>query len=518
MASFPQRQHVSRRASPTQASASAESTQQLRDSDILAHSTTSVDSQTLYLNDSNPEHQFHNHPNQSHPQPTPEDQPRQCWICLQDETEDTAQSSSWRSPCPCTLTAHEKCLLEWADDTQRQKSSSSISAPDLVCPMCQAEIILARPHARLTKLVHAIDVLASKAVIPSLGLGLIGSAIIVASHHGAHSIRMIFGPNDAEAILAPRSSSSWLGDAIRSHLAILDLPRSLSSGPRGSARLRLGLPLIPVALVASRTPWADSILPFFPIALFAVNSEDTSMINYQWPPSAALTIATLPYLRVFYGELMDWIWTPREHAWLQEIRPSRQADTLDAHDAEQEPIEGHEAFEVELELNIEEDEIGRVPVVEDAGGRDARRNVGNIGHAQAAFVEGQGQHAHQPRPRNERQIAADAVVDLASMCKTVIGALLFPSISAAMGEVLRQLLPRSWVVPRIMSGAGWGGARREVPSGLLQTRWGRSIVGGCLAVVLKDAVRIYCRWRMAQSVRTRTILDFDKQAGRTVGR
>jgi len=56
-----------------------------------------------------------------------------------------------------------------------------------------------------------------------------------------------------------------------------------------------------------------------------------------------------------------------------------------------------------------------------------------------------------------------------------------------------------------------------VPTGLLQTRWGRSVVGGCLFVVIKDMVRVYCRWRMAVSFRERKVLDYDRKRGKVEG-
>ena len=45
----------------------------------------------------------------------------------------------------------------------------------------------------------------------------------------------------------------------------------------------------------------------------------------------------------------------------------------------------------------------------------------------------------------------------------------------------------------------------------MQEKWGRSLVGGCLFVVLKDAVMLYVRWKMAQMHRGRRVLDFDRK-------
>jgi hypothetical protein len=144
--------------------------------------------------------------------------------------------------------------------------------------------------------------------------------------------------------------------------------------------------------------------------------------------------------------------------------------------------------------------------------------------APAPNVPVQPAQPRRQRVRRERNIAFSTT----SLADTILGALIFPSIAAAMGELLRHTLPGSWVTPP--SGApatswlgGWistGGrvGTKGRPTGLLQTRWGRSLVGGCLFVGLKDAVLMYVRWKMAQNHRRRKILDFgpkDRRGGRT---
>jgi hypothetical protein len=79
-----------------------------------------------------------------------------------------------------------------------------------------------------------------------------------------------------------------------------------------------------------------------------------------------------------------------------------------------------------------------------------------------------------------------------------MGALAFPTLAEISGEVLRFALPTSWTT---------ASASRLAPRGLLQEKWGRSLVGGCLFVVLKDAVMLYVRWRSARMHRERRVLD-----------
>ena len=57
---------------------------------------------------------------------------------------------------------------------------------------------------------------------------------------------------------------------------------------------------------------------------------------------------------------------------------------------------------------------------------------------------------------------------------------------------------------------GYRGAGRIAGRRLLQEKWGRSLVGGCLFVVLKDAVMLYARWRMVEMHRKRRVVDYVK--------
>ena len=81
-----------------------------------------------------------------------------------------------------------------------------------------------------------------------------------------------------------------------------------------------------------------------------------------------------------------------------------------------------------------------------------------------------------------------------------MGALFLPAVAAAMGEVLKISLPARWV--------GRGLGLRVGGRGILAEKWGRSLVGGCLFVVLKDVVTLYCKWRKARDFGKRKVLDF----------
>ena len=165
----PQRQQSSqqRRSSPE-----ASFSQQDRRSSI-PQSATSEDSQTVLLN----------HPSSSEsslgpePQPTHQarpkiqraesaSEPRKCWICFADETEDTPTSSEWRSPCPCSLTAHESCLLDFVADLEAPQNRKSIGPPKIECPQCKAKITIARPRSLVVEGVRAVQRASARFILP----------------------------------------------------------------------------------------------------------------------------------------------------------------------------------------------------------------------------------------------------------------------------------------------------------------------------------------------------------------
>lgn len=90
---------------------------------------------------------------------------------------------------------------------------------------------------------------------------------------------------------------------------------------------------------------------------------------------------------------------------------------------------------------------------------------------------------------------------------TIMGALFFPAISSLMGDLLKHTLPKKWVMKTVLSLS-----HREMKAlpatGLLQEKWGRSIVGGCLFVVLKDALILYVKWKRARDQGKRRVLDY----------
>ncbi|KAL9108312.1 MAG: hypothetical protein Q9227_006910 [Pyrenula ochraceoflavens] len=93
----------------------------------------------------------------------------------------------------------------------------------------------------------------------------------------------------------------------------------------------------------------------------------------------------------------------------------------------------------------------------------------------------------------------ELIVDSTSIANTVLGALAFPFVSSAMGFFLSFSLPTSLTS---------SSKPVQGPLGLLQSRWGRSVAGGALFVVLRDVIVTYSRWRLARAHRGRRIVDY----------
>jgi hypothetical protein len=408
-------------------------------------------------------------------QPSSDDEPRKCWICFADETEDTPTSSAWRSPCPCALTAHESCLLDWVADLEAPKSQRRTgSPPKIQCPQCKKDIIIARPRSLVVSSVNTAERVASRLVLPGLFGTLAGSLVAGTYVHGFTSVYLIFGGEDFKRLMGVGS-------------------------PHGvSTRWVFGLPMIPLVLVLARTTIADSILPVLPILFFVTSDSHGAQVDL-WPPSAAMTVAMLPYLRGLYNELYRRLFAEREQRWMKQVLPR-------AGDNAEETVQNHEHVlhenpggaavldeangNIEFELNLQVEIIGdEANDMEQPGPEQAMQRGGDLGNANVAP-----NLAPAPRANNNFIVSTNRIAD------TVIGALCFPAIASVMGLLLRGSLPERWVIYT-------DGPRKP---GLLQTRWGRSILGGCLFVVMKDTLLLYSKYRVAQDHRKRTVLDFDR--------
>ena len=367
-------------------------------------------------------------------------------------------------------------MLDWVADLEAPNRKRGGPPSKIQCPQCKGEIIVARPRSYVVDGVRAVEHATGRLVVPVILVTLAGTVITGCWMHGFSTVYLIFGPEDADRLFG------------------IDNSKSMSSN------WGLSLPFIPLVLVLSRTTLADGLLPILPI-FYLINKVPTHSSSNLWPPSAAMAVSCLPYMRSIYNELYKRIFQHREKAWLKEIQP-RSGETNEG-EGEGEGDQGAAAqneeqaeellnFELGVEVEIIEDEVEQPPVAEDQAG----------GNAQAQ-ADGQA-NREGVQPQN------NIIVSTSRLADTIIGALLFPTISAAMGGLIKLALPRSWTTPPLGS---WD---RRSP-GLLQSRWGRSLVGGCIFVVMKDSLLLYSRYRLAQLHRHRRIVDYDAKKAKAAG-
>ncbi|KAK5169670.1 uncharacterized protein LTR77_005648 [Saxophila tyrrhenica] len=565
MASLPPRQaSQTRRASPDQPS-DAQQQHQPSPSPVR---TRSEDSQTLFLN--KPGEAAASQPAQDSEQPQNpqasegEPEEKQCWICFSDSSEDTPETSPWRNPCPCALVAHEACLLDWIADMEapnNRRHNDSLSAPKIECPQCKTEIKLARPRNLVVDAVRGVERLGGQMVTPAALSILLGTVYHSSMAWGVQSIYAVFGAADGYRILRPLVLNN-----VRAPIEITRFMTRRQILERvGEAllvhfqhwRLYVGVPLITPILVLSRTSLADTVLPVLPIVFFAsqANSMQDTGDFAVWPPSASMAFATLPYIRSAYNYFYRRVLMPKQIQWLKEIQPrlTQEAGNAEGGNGEQGAEGGQQGnmgpredddnvFEVRIDGGIwddweDEDEVEDAAAarqaVEEAiqqaqpppqdqpqqGGNDnanaAEQPQQNPDQqqqppqqAQQQQPQQQEQQPQQPQqqqqqqqPIGERRLSFSPT----AIAETVLGALMFPAIAGVSGELLKFWLPSSWTTPKVVR--SWSGGR-SVAKGLLQEKWGRSLVGGCLFVVFKDAVMLYVRWKMAEMHRKRRVVNW----------
>ncbi|RGP77084.1 ring finger [Fusarium longipes] len=93
---------------------------------------------------------------------------------------------------------------------------------------------------------------------------------------------------------------------------------------------------------------------------------------------------------------------------------------------------------------------------------------------------------------------------LSGVSNAIVSALILPGVSYAMGELLRMALPKHLTS---MSPLSRGSLMRP---GLLQQQWGRSLIGGCLYVVIKDVLRLYTKYRKVAAIGNRRVKNVDR--------
>lgn len=384
------------------------------------------------------------------------------------------------------------------------------------CPQCKSEIKIARPRSLVLTGLRAWERWTAALTLPGMVMVLGGTLWAGCFYHGVHSVGMVFGEPQASHIY-DTASQHWGG--------------------------LMAYALVPVNLIAAQTSYADWVLPVPMVFLVATRLTDGFNFDWTfwtfWAPRPATAFSCLIVARSCYYYLYDKAFSNLNRKWLKEIQPRQSQGSIDGDGNEADGANGDAGAaagdiaegDILLELNAElgiEDGEDEEEQHQQQGARDERRpghqeaqlpnNVregaedaplpaaeGAADDNQAANANANNNNAPPPALLNRRR--NEIITDTSSIFLKTLGALIFPTIAAGVGEILHHTLPLSWVRPTpcdtMLSNNG-----REL---LLRTRWGRSVVGGCLFVVLKDALVLYVRWKMAKNHRGRRIMDFDKK-------
>lgn len=185
---------------------------------------------------------------------------RRCWICF---GEDEDSVGCWVKPCPCSLVSHEQCLLDWITENQKGLSPKK----QVQCPQCARPYYLLEHRSLSLRCLELVQSAAKSTAPYLMMLGFGCSILVAASTYGAYTILTLFGAKEGERLLGKTQTWTW--------------------------RMFLGLPSIPLALIASRSRFADGILPVAAIMLLRASAP----VVVTWPPSPALVVGSLPWVR-----------------------------------------------------------------------------------------------------------------------------------------------------------------------------------------------------------------------------
>ncbi|KAK4655530.1 hypothetical protein QC762_303150 [Podospora pseudocomata] len=537
------------------------------------------------------------------PAPYAENDQHVCFICLQNEND--TPDATWVHPCPCTLEAHQDCMLQWVAEME---VSNRRSKNGLQCPACKSPITVEEPYDAIVALRNRFNRKFSR-ISPGLLVLIVSECSVVGAASYGFAAITVFAGRRAVASMVDKMGV---------------IPTVITCS------------LIGPGLVLSR--WLASLGNLVVLPVSALYSTFLIGRNQPltWPPSPVWAVALMPSVQFAYtflyyevfgklekrlnralrGRPMDE--EPPNEAQLQQQPPPIQAVAANGQQQQRQPGEqqqpppqngagnnnnnnnnnnqregenGEEGMwdavinlgravvglfgddDDQADADLDDDDVmGRADEIVfevqlnlgDDGhdhdhdhhhhhhNDDDQDEMGNI-HMDVAVPAGlpapPPAAAQQPAPppqnnnrRNHRNRDNNEVARpppgpngegetnfLSLFINSIVSSLLMPVISFGMGEAIRFLAPKSWVTRSVFqrdsiwsSIWGGGGRRRTIPAAagtggvfapsILQHQWGRSLVGGCLYVVLRDAWTLYVKWRRVQVKQNRRVKNVERRA------
>ncbi|KAI1824214.1 hypothetical protein F4861DRAFT_531093 [Xylaria intraflava] len=375
---------------------------------------------------------------------------RRCFVCLTDEPENDP-SIDWVTPCDCSLQGHHECLLAWLTDLEAQ-------AKEFKCPVCKSPIVLTERYDPIVWLSNFLNHEFSL-WSPRILVGcILAGAVVSSAAYGAKVISWFAGPDVLLAYLTRTEDRSAIG------------PASEHEPERSIDLLHYStLPFIAPALIINRMNIVDMLT--LPVSLVVCVSNCYSPDLYTWPPGPdRVFFAFYPILKATYFNLHKVVSDSLERSCAARTRSmtiEQGSQTTHA----MAPLPGPAPAQNIMGLDIDID----IQVGENDDDDEPQNNGG------------------------QRNRAAD--VGSRSPIDFIAGALLYPGVCYGMGELMRRLLP-----PRFVNKPANGPV-----TGLLQQLWGRSFVGGCLFVVLKDAFFLYVKYKRMMNHPYRRVKNSDRR-------
>ncbi|KAH8591617.1 hypothetical protein B0O99DRAFT_690428 [Bisporella sp. PMI_857] len=450
-------------------------------------------------------------------QPKPENQPDTCWICAQgDSDEDPEKSGGWRRPCQCSLVAHNDCLMEWISRKPDRK--------DIKCPACNMALLIDQPTNVVDFVVQFFEDICDTAIIGVAAgavSGIVYSGCLV---YGLNTIYTVFGAEEATNILGFNDDRFLIESAHSNTLNIHQIygrglyhtiqlfspfmPSSVLSIARGrKATVFFGLPLIaPLLFFGANKNLSPRIGSFaLPYALYHLLTPPQNRL--QQPLSPAIAFAVLPSVRLAYRNIYAFAFSGLEKRWAL-------TNSLSQADGEANPNPDNEVFGVQIVVEGDGDEEvvnAEIEVaVEEAANGEQAQDAAEVAEAVAEEVAQEirneiGAQVNVEPPQAAAPNRRAGQLELFLPFSQMLVTLLLPAFSALVGDILKYSLPS-----RLVSKGIAGASKR----GILQERWGRTIIGGCIFVVLRDASVLFAKWNRYERFHRTRILNYRGPGGR----
>jgi hypothetical protein len=178
----------------------------------------------------------------------------------------------------------------------------------------------------------------------------------------------------------------------------------------------------------------------------------------------------LPYLRGAYNSLWSRFISPYEDRWIKDVTPAYALENAENRQAANQNINNQRRQE-------------------NVNGQQGNRQAGENGEFGAEAAVNGNRWDGEVHLENH-----NIIIQGSNITNMILGALLWPSVARMVGENVLGKWPKAW---------GGDVVRKLLPEGVV-----RNVVGGLMAVVLKDFISLYCKYKRAQQFRTRKVMDY----------